>query len=72
MNINYDDLVKTFVERAMMACDRKGVSFCRLYEDFGVPVHYVGEEIEYGLPCVDKIVEIANYFGVSTDYLLGR
>lgn len=52
-------------------CKKQGISLNILEEKLGL-----GKNSLYGLkrnqPSAERLQEIANYFGVSTDYLLGR
>lgn len=61
----------TLLDRIKMLCDSKGESLASLERklDFGNgTIRRWGETTPSG----DKLVKVADYFHVSTDYLLGR
>lgn len=50
----------------------KGVSVNQMLKDCALNKSVVDNLKKGSMPSVDKIAKIADYFGVSTDYLLGR
>ena len=52
-------------------CQRKGTSIARLEAELGFGNASISKWNENRSPSVDKIMKIAHYFGVTTDYLLG-
>lgn len=61
----------TLVERVKRLCEEKGTTFAALERalDFG------GGSIrkwDKAVPAGDRLAKVADYFGVSVDYLLGR
>lgn len=58
-------------ERVTELAQKKGISVKKLEEELGLgrgSVHHWGES----MPAADKLLKVADYFGVSVDYLLGR
>lgn len=59
-------------ERIKDLCQRKGITMCKLESDLGFGNGSVKKWESSSSPSVDKIVKVATYFDISTDYLLGR
>lgn len=57
-------------DRIKELCEEKGISISELAEKIGVSRASVGKWNKSS-PSSDTIAKIANYFGVSTDYILG-
>ncbi|NMA65595.1 MAG: helix-turn-helix transcriptional regulator [Clostridiaceae bacterium] len=53
-------------------CTEKGISVTQLTTILGISKSNVTNWKNGSIPKSDKIQEIASYFGVSTDYLLGN
>ena len=52
-------------------CDRQGISVSKLECDCGFSNSTIKKWEKTSVPGADKVVIVAKYFGVSTDYLLG-
>lgn len=59
-------------QRIKDLCAKKGISVSKLESDLGFGNSSIKKWEKVSSPSVDKISKIANYFGVSVDYLLGR
>ncbi|WP_371069108.1 helix-turn-helix domain-containing protein [Sediminibacillus sp. JSM 1682029] len=59
------------LERVKELCKMKGITVSRLEEELEIPKNtiYQWKRIT---PSLEKIEKVADYFDVSTDYLLGR
>ena len=65
------DIEKNIAERIQKLRKEKGLSQEELAEVVNVSRQAVSKwESEQSLPDIDKIIALAEYFGVSTDYLL--
>lgn len=63
----------TFYERFSALCDKKGVKPGRAAEDCGINRSNVNSWRDRGYtPRGDALQRIADYFGVTTDFLLGK
>ncbi|MEY8462473.1 helix-turn-helix domain-containing protein [Streptococcus merionis] len=58
-------------EKIRQLAKKRGVSLQKVAEDLGFSVNYL-YTLKEKTPKSDKLQEIADYFNVSTDYLLGR
>lgn len=58
-------------EKIKELAKRRGISLQRVAEDLGFSVNYL-YTLKEKKPKSDRLQEIADYFNVSTDYLLGR
>ena len=62
-----------FAERIRFLRQSKGLNQVELAEKLGISKQSVSNwENENIAPSIDMLVKIADFFGVSTDYLLGR
>lgn len=50
---------------------KRGISLQKVAEDLGYSINYL-YTLKEKIPKSDRLQEIADYFNVSTDYLLGR
>ena len=57
------------VERVKSICKEKKIPISRLERDLGYSNGYIGQ-LRKGVFPTDRLVDIANYLNVSTDYLL--
>lgn len=55
-------------ERIQMLAKRKGVSVLQVERDLGFPRSSI-RKFDTNRPSVDKLIAMADYFGVSTDYI---
>jgi len=60
-----------FLERLKLLCDKKGVSQRKLERDLGFS-NGSSSKWSKSSPSGDVLQKIADYFGVSIDYLMGR
>lgn len=58
-------------EKIKELADKQGISLNTLEERLGYSTNYL-YSLKKGNPKSDRLQEIADYFNVSTDYLLGR
>lgn len=58
-------------EKIKELADKRGISLTKLEEDLGYSRNTL-YKLKSQKPNAERISEIANYFNVSTDYLLGR
>lgn len=58
------------VEKVKAICKERKIAISRLEKDLGYANGYVGQ-LRKGTFPDDRLVEIANYLNVTTDYLLG-
>lgn len=59
------------VERIKELCNEKGITFIGLEREIGLSRGSIRRWVT-NLPSIDKLQKVADYFRVSTDYLLGR
>lgn len=59
-------------ERIKSLCAKKGITIAKLESDLGFGNSSIKKWEKTSSPSIDKIVKVASYFDVSTDYLLGR
>lgn len=57
------------VERVKLICKERNIAISRLEKDLGYANGYIGQ-LRKGVFPDDRLVEIAKYLGVPTDYLL--
>lgn len=60
------------LERVKKLCKNHGISVPQLEDRLGIPNNTIYQWKGNKRPNLDKIEKIADYFNVSTDYLLGR
>lgn len=62
------------LERIKKLCESRGISVPMLEDNLGIPNNtiYQWKEGSKRQPSLDRLEMIADYFDVSTDYLLGR
>lgn len=61
----------SLTEKIRELCEKKGISFFRLEKE----LHLGNGTIrawDQNRPSIDKVESVADYFGVSVDYLMGR
>ncbi|MBR0485219.1 MAG: helix-turn-helix transcriptional regulator [Oscillospiraceae bacterium] len=63
---------KFLANRIEMLCLQAGISKSKLFADCGLNRSIIDNLKKGSVPSVDKIAAIAEYFNVSTDYLIGR
>lgn len=59
------------LEKIKELAKKRGISLAKLEESLGYSTNYF-YTLKSKTPNSDRLEEIADYFGVSTDYLLGR
>lgn len=64
-------MFETF-EKIKMLAKNQGISLQKIAEDLGFSTNYLYSLKNKKAPSAEHIAKIADYFGVSTDYLLGR
>lgn len=65
--------MKIFAERLLAERRGKGISQAKLAKDLGVSFSVVCYwETDRSEPTAPNLCKLADYFGVSVDYLLGR
>ena len=58
-------------QRIMELCRDRGITVTKLAEDVGLSDSLIRKWKSAGSPSISKIRKIAEYFGVSVDYLIG-
>lgn len=58
-------------ERIKLLCAKNGISIAKLEFDLGFGNSSIKKWEKVSSPSADKIVKVASYFNVSTDYILG-
>jgi transcriptional regulator with XRE-family HTH domain len=61
----------SLVENIKTLCKQKNISIPKLENEFGFG-HGAVYNWDKNSPSIDKLQKVAEYFGVSTDYLLGK
>ena len=61
----------TLIERIRRLCAERGISVRQLEIATGITERTIGRW-DVNIPSVDKVQKVAEYFGVSIDYLMGR
>lgn len=59
------------LEKIKELAKKRGISLAKLEESLGYSTNYF-YTLKTKAPNAERLAEIANYFNVSTDYLLGR
>lgn len=59
-------------ERIKKLCDDRSITITRLENECGFSNATIKKWKTVSTPGVDKVIAVARYFGVSTDFLLGR
>ena len=71
--IEYNKNMKIFADRLLELRKEKGISQAKLAKELGVSFAVVCYwETDRSEPTAPNIVKIAEFFGVTTDYLLGK
>ncbi len=69
----YEKILKIFSERLKDLLDERNLSIKKFAEDIKIPRTTINNWIlQIKSPKIYYVCEIADYFGVTTDYLLGR
>lgn len=61
----------TLYERIKYLCHKNGISVSKLESDLGFGSSSIKKWERTSSPSIDKIAKVANYFHVSSDYLIG-
>ncbi len=61
----------TMVEKVRFLAKKKGVPVAQVERDLGFAPSSI-RKFDINRPSVDKLILVADYFGVSTDYLCGN
>jgi len=59
-------------QRIKLLCNKHGIPFTKLLDDLGLSESTLRKWKTGTSPSADKVRMIADYFSVSTDYLIGR
>lgn len=62
----------TLYQRIKNLCSERNISISKLESDLGFGNSSIKKWEKSSSPSVDKIIKVATYFDVTTDYLLGR
>lgn len=66
-------VLSTFAERLRELMDLKSINISKLSQTTSIPKSTINcWLLKIRSPQIDSLVEIADYFGVTIDYLLGR
>ena len=64
--------VNLLIQRIEALCMQAGITKTKLFADCDMSRNTINNLKKGSIPSVDKIAVIADYFNVSTDYLIGR
>lgn len=67
-----EEVFMTFYDRLKTLADEKSKSFNQIEKELNYPRNALNDYKKGKNPSAKRTAEIAEYFGVSTDYLLGR
>lgn len=67
-----EEVLMTFYDRLKTLADEKSKSFNQIEKELNYPRNALNDYKKGKNPSAKRTAEIAEYFGVSTDYLLGR
>ncbi|MCL2095270.1 MAG: hypothetical protein FWH10_00025 [Oscillospiraceae bacterium] len=63
--------LQIIIDKIQKLCDKKGISVNRALKESAVGKDLIANMLKGRIPAANKIADLAIYFGVSTDYLLG-
>lgn len=63
--------METIADRVKNLCDKNHISLTELERILGFSKSSIRKWGSLSYPSIDKIIKVANYFGVSTDYIAG-
>ena len=72
MSVIVQSVMVSFIERLNLLCKEKGISISKMIKDLGMANGNVTRWNNGSVPTGDNLTKIADYFGESTDYLLGK
>lgn len=72
ISVIVQSVMVSFIERLNLLCKEKGISISKMIKDLGMANGNVTRWNNGSVPTGDNLTKIADYFGVSTDYLLGK
>ena len=67
-----NNMINILVNNINRLCDDNNVSINQMLKDCGLSKSLIDNLKKGSVPSVDKIAKVADYFNVSTDYLLGN
>jgi len=65
-------LTEGIAERVRLLCDENGITVNRLLTSCGINTSLITDLNKGRVPSAEKILKIAEHFGVTTDYLIGN
>lgn len=72
-DLNKKDILKIFANRLKELMNFQSLSIAQLSQKINIPKSTINcWLLKIRSPQIDSLVAIAEYFGVTTDYLLGR
>lgn len=72
-DLNKKDILKIFANRLKELMNFQSLSIAQLSQKINIPKSTINcWLLKIRSPQIDSLVAIADYFGVTTDYLLGR
>ena len=72
ISVIVQSVMVSFIERLNLLCKEKGISISKMIKDLGMANGNVTRWNKGSVPTGDNLTKIADYFNVSTDYLLGK
>lgn len=72
ISVIVQSVMVSFIERLNLLCKEKGISISKMIKDLGMANGNVTRWNKGSVPTGDNLTKISDYFGVSTDYLLGK
>lgn len=61
-----------FYQQINLLCEQRGIKLTPLLKEFNISTGNISSWKKGGKPSVEMLEKFADYFNVSTDYLLGR
>lgn len=59
------------VQQIKAECIKNGITIKKLEEETGISINTIGKW-DTNRPSIDRVIKVADYFGVSIDYLCSR
>ena len=69
--MNYTDIAEKFCQRLKALREASGLEKKEVAAKLGYGLSNYGSYETKTLPSIERLIELAQFFGVSTDYLLG-
>ncbi len=71
--VRSEEVLNAFAEKLKELMNEKGYNIKTFAEEIGIPKSTINDwTLKKTMPAADSVCIIADFFGVTTDYLLGR